>query len=415
MSRMRWPIPAASLVKVGLALVTIGAGACADRPLYLPNAVDDLAISDLATPDFALPDFALPDFALPDFALPDLWGVPLCSQVVVGTLTGNGTPGFVDGTGGPTGTAEFSGPWGLAVDVAGNLYAADSGNNRIRKIAPDSGAATTLTGNGTPGFADGTGGALGTTELNQPTGVAVDSSGNVYVADYGNSRIRKVAPNGTTSTLAGNGSLGSMNGTGGPNGTTQFHYPFGVTVGTNGTVYVGDQEDFLVRSIAPDGTTSTLAGDGHFGFADGLNSSAEFFYPNGVAADAVGNVFVADSSNYRIRKIAGGTTSTLAGNGTYASVDGTGGTNGTAEFSEPWALTVDTVGNVYVADTMANRIRQVAPDGTTVTVAGDGSAGWRDGPGCAAQMNEPLGIAIFGKTLYVADSGSYRVRSIQLP
>jgi sugar lactone lactonase YvrE len=333
--------------------------------------------------------------------------------VTVSTLAGSGTKGFGDG---PGGAALFGEPKGTAVDALGYVYVADDQNNRMRKIEPN-GDTSTLAGNGTIGFNDGSGGPNGTAQLYHPFGTAVDAHGYVYVAEFDGNRIRKITPNGTTSTLAGGmGVQGYVDGSGGPNGTTRFFIPHGVAVDSLGNVYVGDTGNNRVRKVAPNGTTSTLAGNGTAGFTDGSAGTASFSNPWGVAVDAQGNVYVADSSNSRIRKIApNGVTSTLAGNGTVGFADGSGGPNGTAQFHAPEGIAVDAQGNVYVGDTGNNRIRKIALDGMTSTLAGDGTGGFADGPGGAAQFHHPSGLAVDAQgNIYVADLLNNRIRKVTI-
>ena len=215
---------------------------------------------------------------------------PLADQVLVATLAGS-TAGFADGTGG---AAQFNGPYGVAVDYSGTAYVADGNNHRIRKIT-SAGVVTTLAGSGARGFSDGTGVAA---QFNYPIGVAVDSSGTVYVADAGNNRIRKITPAGVVTTLAGY-AAGSADGTG---GAAQFKDPRGVAVDPSGTVYVADYGNHRIRKITPAGVVTTLAGS-TAGFADGTGSAARFNVPFGVAVDSSGTVYVADYCNHRIRKI----------------------------------------------------------------------------------------------------------------
>jgi NHL repeat len=412
------------------------AGACSDRPLYLPSLVEasdlaalDLARSDLAASDLAVSDLAASDLARRDLAAPDLAHVdasdlaqpdllPACKSVVVTTLAGNGNGGYFDGTGGPNGTTEFYYPYGVALDAAGTLYISDALGGRIRKVAPD-GTTTTLTGNGGLGFWDGTGGPNGTTVFYMPRGLAVDSAGNVYVADSGNSCIRKVAPDGTTTTLAGNGRNGFADGTGGRNGTAVLWYPYDVALDGADNVLVADPNGNRIRKVAPDGTTTTLAGNGNIGYVDGTggpNGSTEFHGPGSVSLDASGNLFIGDSQNERIRKVAkDGTTSTFAGNGVAGFAEGTGGANGTAQFQYPQGTAFDASGNLYVADTWNNAVRKVAPDGTVTTIAGGPNSGFVDGDGCAARFSDPSMIAVSGKLLFVTDMLNNRVRKLQLP
>ena len=320
-----------------------------------------------------------------------------CS-VSVTTLSGNGTAFYTNGTGGPNGAAEFNSPDGVAFDGQGNVYVADTFNNRIQVIAPSGDTTTFAGGTDTGGDADGTGGPAGTARFSGPTGVAVDGQGNVYVADSNNHRIRVIAPNGDTTTLAGNGSQGYQDGTGGRNGTAMFVNPAGLAVDSQGNVYVADVSLQRIRVVAPNGDTTTLAGNGTQGFVDGTggaNGTAEFSAPWGVALDSRGNLYVADRDNERIRRVSpSGATSTFAGNGTQGYVDGTGGANGTTEFGYPYGVAVDAQGNVLVAEADNDRIRVISPSGDTSTLAGNGTKGFADGTGLAngtAEFNEPPG------------------------
>jgi sugar lactone lactonase YvrE len=265
-----------------------------------------------------------------------------CFRRLVTTLAGS-TTGFADGV---ATAARFSLPFGVAVDAAGNVYVADAGNHRIRKISP-AGAVSTLAGS-TQGFVDGSGTAA---QFNNPTAVAVDAAGNVYVADRSNHRIRKISPAGAVSTLAGS-TQGSADGVG---TAAQFSNPEGVAVDAAGNVYVADLNNHRIRKITPAGAVSTLAGS-TAGFADGVGAAAQFNFPSGVAVDAAGNVYVADRSNHRIRKISpAGAVSTLAGS-TQGFADGVGAA---AQFSNPEGVAVDAAGNVYVADRSNHRIRKI--------------------------------------------------------
>jgi sugar lactone lactonase YvrE len=341
------------------------------------------------------------------------------SSGVVTTLAGNGTAGDLDGTGGQLGTAEFNLPYGVAVDAQGNVFVADQANNRIRKIDP-SGNVTTLTGNGTAGFFDGTGGPTGTAEFNGPSGVAVDAQGSVLVGDSNNLRIRKVDPAGDVITVAGNGDHGYRDGTGGANGTAEFDNPTGVAVDAQGNVFVADWMNNRIRKIDPLGNVTTLAGNGLEGYADGTggaNGTAEFKSPFGVAVDARGHVFVADSGNNRIREIdQSGNVTTLAGNGQYGWTDGTGGPNGTTEFFLPDGVAVDAQGNVIVADTGNCAVRKIDPSGNVTSVAGTGHYGFADGPGGTAQFSYPDSVAVDAQgNIFVADLGNNRIRKIDAP
>ncbi|MBI4885299.1 MAG: hypothetical protein HY826_14725 [Actinobacteria bacterium] len=210
---------------------------------------------------------------------------------VVSTLAGSGASGSADG---PGISAQFNLPYGLAVDIAGNVYVADIGNNRIRKITP-AGVVTTLAGS-TAGFVDATGGAA---QFNQPSGVAVDAAGNVYVADFVNNRIRKITPGGVVSTLAGSGSAGVTDATG---VAAQFNGPFGVAIDGDGNIFVSDTNNNRIRKVTAAGVVTTVAGR-NLGYTDTVGSDAQFNVPRGIAVDAAGTIYVGDEFNNRIRRI----------------------------------------------------------------------------------------------------------------
>jgi hypothetical protein len=326
---------------------------------------------------------------------------------VVTTLAGLvGTEGSADGTGS---AAQFAGPESVAVDSAGNVYVADTGNDTIRKVTPG-GVVTTLAGlAGSPGSADGTGSAA---RFNGPEGVAVDSAGNVYVADTGNDTIRKVTPCGVVTTLAGlAGTEGSADGTG---SAAQFNGPEGVAVDSAGNVYVVDTGNDTIRKVTPGGVVTTLAGlAGGPGSADGPGSAARFNKPKGAAVDGAGNVSVADTENSTIRKVTPcGVVTTLAGlAGTEGSVDGT---DSAAQFDRPKRAAVDSAGNAYVADTANSTIRKVTPGGVVTTLVGlAGSPGSADGTGSAARFNKPKGAALDSAgNVYVADAANNTIRKV---
>jgi len=271
---------------------------------------------------------------------------------IVSTLAGlAGVAGSVDGVGQE---ARFDMPVCITVDNAGVVYVVDQFDSTLRRITPD-GTVTTLQ----VALAD----AANTTEiasnpgLNHPNGIAVDCSGNLYIADTGNNTIRKIAPDGSLSTLAGvNGTPGAADGQG---ATARFNAPFGIAVDLDGNVYVADQGNSTIRKITPDGMVSTIAGiAGNPGSTNGIGATAQFSYPAGLAVDAAGNLYVADRNNSIIRKIdSAGSVTTLAGvSGTEGSSDG--GLSD-AQLGFPVGLAVDLSGVVYVADSEANTIRKI--------------------------------------------------------
>ncbi|RZI59709.1 MAG: DUF839 domain-containing protein [Pseudomonas sp.] len=318
----------------------------------------------------------------------------------VSTFSGNGNGGFVDGS---QSTAEFRSPRGVAFDSNGNLIVADSDNGRVRKIAPD-GTVTTVAGNGSYGFADG---PASSAQFAGPNATAIDRNGNIFVADPGNQRIRKIAFDGTVSTLAGTGVSGYADG---PGATAQFNLPDGIAVDTVGNIYVADGGNNRIRKIAPDGTVSTFAGTGASGYLDGDRAIAQFNFPYGIAIDSIGTIYVGDNGNHRIRKIVSdGTVSTLAGSSQgYAD-----GSSATAKFAYPQGVAVDANGNVFVADVANYRIRKISADGTVSTRAGSGSRGFADGNASTAQFNNAKAVAVDANgNVFVADNDNRRIRKI---
>ena len=332
------------------------------------------------------------------------------ADVLVSTLAGDGNEGSVDGLGM---AAKFSYPEGIAVDKAGNVYIADKGNHHIRKT-DSKGNTRTLAGSGIlgfggGGFADGPGTVA---KFYWPEGIAVDSAGNVYVADKGNHRIRKIDSRGNVSTLAGS-QYGFADG---QRMAAKFYEPRGVAVDSTGIVFVTDTENHRIRKIDNRGRVSTLAGDGSAGFADGRGTSAFFNGPLGIAVDKAGNIYVADIGNHRIRKIdSNGMVYTLAGSGPSDHQGGgfADGPGTATKFCWPYDVAVDKAGNVYVADTSNNRIRKIDSKGNVSTLAGNGTDGFIDGQGTVAQFSAPKGIVLDSAgNLYVADTNNHRIRKI---
>ena len=329
----------------------------------------------------------------------------LASPSVVALLAGNvGGIGNLDGTGA---AASFNLTNTVATDSVGNVYVADSRNQVIRKITP-AGVVTTLAGTGVVGHADGVGTAA---SFNYPYGVATDSAGNVYVTDTSNSIIRKITPTGLVTTLAGVAQvIGHADGTG---TAASFAYPTGIATDSTGNIYVADASNHTIRKITPAGVVTTVAGvAGVPGHADGVGTAASFNYPGGVATDSMGNIYVADTSNHTIRKITPArVVTTLAGTATVAGfADGVGTA---ASFNYPYGVATDSAGDVYVADTLNNAIRKITPAGVVTTLAGTGTAGHADGTGAAASFNRPNGVATDGAgNIYVADTNNSIIRNI---
>ncbi|HQR66336.1 MAG TPA: NHL repeat-containing protein [Thermoanaerobaculia bacterium] len=290
------------------------------------------------------------------------------------------------------------------MDSSGNLYAADAFNNKIRKITP-AGYVSTFAGSGTRGRVDGPG---PTASFYLPASVAVDLSGNVFVSDLGNNRIRKITSAGTVTNVAGSGGWGDVDG---PGPAASFNAPGGVAVDPSGTVYVADTGNNKIRKVTPDGYVSTFAGSGAAGSVDGPGPTASFDQPWHVAVDSSGVVFVADSGNNKIRKVSpAGEVSTFAGSGAAGSVDGPGPT---ASFGCPAGVAVDSSGVAYVADTCNNKIRKITPAGDVSTFAGSGASGHQGGFGANAAFSEPSDVAVDATgDVYVSDSGNAVVRKI---
>jgi hypothetical protein len=295
----------------------------------------------------------------------------------------------------------------MIVDSAGNIYVAETGGNRIRKITPE-GVVSTFAGSGSPGSADGAG---TNATFNAPRGIAIDSAGNLYIADGTNHRIRKITSLGVVSTLAGSSS-GFADGSG---TNASFSSPHDVGVDSAGNVYVGDSANNRIRKIDPSGVVTTFAGSGSPALADGTGATASFNYPRGVKLDSAGNLYVGDSGNHSIRKITPlGVVSTLAGNGSVGSTDGTGSN---ARFGTPWGISVDLNGIVYVVEYSGNRVRRVNSLGVVTTIAGSGSPAFADGTGAGASFRYPTGVTInsSGTILYIGDTENNRIRKIVLP
>jgi sugar lactone lactonase YvrE len=320
---------------------------------------------------------------------------------VVTTLAGSGKRGFADGAGAE---ASFNYPGGLTLDRFGNIYVADSYANKIRKVTPE-GVVTTVAGSGKDGFADGTGLEAA---FSMPSGIAIDEYGNIYAAEWKGHRVRKITPEGVVTTLAGSGNAGFADGTG---EAASFNRPEQVAVDSKGNVYVADSKNHRIRKITPSGVVTTIAGSGKNDFADGRYTEAAFKTPSGIALDRAGNIYVADMENRRVRKVTSeGVVTTLAGSGKAAFADGTGEN---ASFKLPFGLCVDGSGNIYLADCADNRIRKITPSGTVTTLAGSGNKGSEDGYESAASFNAPWGTALdsFG-AIYVSDQQNNKIRKI---
>jgi uncharacterized protein (TIGR03437 family) len=328
---------------------------------------------------------------------PNNYRIRKVSNGVITTVAGGG---FSLGDNGPATSAALTEPVGVAVDTAGNLYIADSGAQRIRKVS--NGVITTLAGGGT---SLGDNGPATSAKLNNPCGVTVDSAGNVYIADTWNNRIRKVS-NGVITTVAGNGTAG-FSGDNGPATSAQLDDPGGIAVGSTGNLYIADTSNGRIRKVS-NGAIATAVGGGTPLGDNGPAASAELWQPQGVAADSAGNVYIADTQNHRVRKVSKGAIATFAGGGT------TYGDNGpatSAEMTFPAGLALDAAGNLYIADSWG-AVRKVT-NGVITTVAGGGTSLGDSGPATSAQLSNPLGVAVDSAgNLYIADSLNFRIRKV---
>jgi sugar lactone lactonase YvrE len=335
---------------------------------------------------------------------------------LIGTVVGGGNAGYVGDGGAATG-ADLNFPQAIAVDGGGNLYIADTDNSVIRKVSAATGVISTVAGNGSYGYA-GDGGAATSAELNEPQAIAVDGGGNLYIADTNNRVIRKVAANGIISTVAGTGSYGYA-GDGGAATSAELSSPYGIAVDAAGNLYIADTYNEVVRKVTvATGIISTVAGNGSGGYAGdgGPATSAELSSPEGIAVDGAGNLYIADTYNSVIRKVtaATGFISTVAGNGNFG-YSGDGGPAISAELSNPDGVAVDAGGNLYIADTNNLVIRRVTPTGVISTVVGNGNYGFSGDGGAAtsAELADPYGVAASSSGLfYIADTNNDVIREV---
>ncbi len=335
-------------------------------------------------------------------------------QTVVGT---GGSAGF-SGDGGPATSAQLNSPTGVAVDGAGTIYIADQVNNRIREVAKSNGLISTQAGSGTAGYAGDAGLAINA-DLNAPLGVVVDSSGNFYIADSGNDVIRKVTPTDTITTFAGDNALGfNFSGDKGPAVNAVFDVPAAVAMDSAGNLYIVDAENNRIRKVtASTNIITTIAGTGALGYSGdgGLATLAKLYHPLGVAVDSAGNVYIADSGNDVIRKITGNIITTVAGTGSTPAFGGDGGPAVNAFLNHPCGVAVDAAGNIYIADTTNGRIRVVIK-GTIYTIAGNGRLGIFAGDGglaTNASLSFPYSMTVDAQgNVFVADTQNHVIREL---
>ncbi len=352
-----------------------------------------------------------------------MYKYPICFLLLIAAVSCNkGTPDQSTSTpvpstpSGPMVTtyvsARFNGPAGVAADAAGNLYVADEGQRLIRKIDIN-GVVTTLAGgtvSPTQGYAsiDGTGTSAGFAD---PTGLAVDATGNIYVSDNGPlACIRKVTPAGVVTTIKGFDFPTINNGA---QHTNKTYVPEAIAVDGSGNIYIGDDANKLILKVTPAGVMSTIAGNGTQGSVNGPGVSASFYSTRALCVDAAGNIYVSDSVAQLIRKInTSGVVSTFAGTGT---IGATNGTAATASFNFPGGIAVDAAGNLYVSDQTNNLIRKITVTGIVSTLAGTGAIGANNGPAASATFYYPESITVDAKgTVYVGDgyNGNGLIRKI---
>ncbi|HEY6161373.1 MAG TPA: T9SS type A sorting domain-containing protein [Bacteroidia bacterium] len=332
---------------------------------------------------------------------------------IISTIGGNGTPGY-SGDNGPATSARFLYPYGLALDASGNLYIADNGNNCIRKIDVN-GIITTVAGTGAQGYSGDNGPATSAT-FYYPYDVAVDAAGNIFICDYGNSVIRKVDVNGMITTVAGTGVAG-FSGDGGLAVNAKLDRPVGVDLDANGNMYISDGYNNRVRKVDALGIITTFAGTGVMGYTGdgGPADSATFKYPYSVAFDQSGNVYISDGLNNCVRKVdVNNIITTFAGTGS-GGYTGDGGPADQARLYSPQGISMDQDGNLFIVDRNNHVIRKVDASGMISTYAGTGVSGFSGDGGFAnlAQLRQPYGIEVGpGGYVFIADQWNQRIRQV---
>ncbi len=320
---------------------------------------------------------------------------------MVTTFAGSGAAGAADGT---KQQASFNGPAQIAIDGEGFFYVADKQNNAIRRISPQ-GVVNTIAGTGASGFSN----TAGAVTFNFPAGVAANSGGNyVFVADEDNHAIRQIADQVTVTTLAGDGHAGFVNAS---DTAARLNFPTALALDSAGNLYVADNGNNVIRKISSKGNVTTFAGSGVRGATDGTGTGATFNQPQSLCVDPAGNVYVADQGNNKIRKITpAGVVTTIAGNGIAGLLDGK---ITVSEFNGPGGIAIDKNGNLFIGDTGNNVIRKISPTGSVTTYAGSGQSGANNGSLATATFNSPQGLVVdpVGR-IFIVDTGNNLIRMI---
>jgi sugar lactone lactonase YvrE len=381
------------------------------QPASPPGEAGAQLISELKVAVSSLDRQAIPSGAIPSAALQS----GAIQSGAIGTIAGNGDYGFSDGTGQAV-TAQIDTAYAVGADSRGTVYVADTLNHRIRKVGAD-GTIATIAGTGQEGFS-GDNGPGSNAMIAFPRGLATDLRGNLYIADSGNFRVRRLAPDGTITTFAGSG-IDGFSGDGGPATLAQMRMPRGLATDSAGNVYIADSWNYRIRRVDLNGVIQTIAGTGENGYSGdgGRAAVAALGFVQALAVDSSLNIYVSDALNHVVRRInAAGIIQTVAGNGSGGWA-GDGGNAAAAQLNYPRGLALDPPGNLYVADSANNRIRQVSTSGTIKTVAGTGEAGFGGDSQSAlsAKLNYPYGLAgNSGGNIYVGDLRNYRIRQANL-
>lgn len=331
------------------------------------------------------------------------------------TLAGQGGSGGFSGDGGICTSSKLLFPWGVAVDGSGNIFIADGANKRVRKVNTSK-IISTIAGIGIDGYS-GDGGNATSAEISWSRGLTTDNLGNLYIIDNGNNCIRKINTSGIISTFAGDGWPFGYSGDGGLATLAKLHGPCGITTDAFGNVYISDLGNHCIRKINSLGIISTIAGTGVSGFSgDGGNAiMAQLSFPKGLKIDALGNLYIGDSGNHRIRKInSSGIITTIAGNGNDI-YSGDGVLAISAELRDPNSIALDWANNIFFTDEGSHTVRKIDGTGIITTIAGNGVPGilGDGGPAINSQLYNPNGIAIDSyNNIYISEHGSHKIRVI---